>query len=88
MFQTYIILGVVVFILGLWSTVTLLKARKEKAELERDIAKALVNESRKTIKHDGAIQKKIKQNATERNERINKKVKDDVEKYNFDDFYD
>ncbi len=88
MFQTYIILGVVVFILGLWSTVTLLKARKEKAELERDIAKALVNESRKTIKHDGAIQKKIKQNATERKERINKKVKDDVEKYNFDDFYD
>ncbi len=88
MFQISIILGIGVFILGLWATITVLKARKEKAELQRDLAQALVNDSRRVLKHDRALQEKIKQSETQRKERINKKVKDDVEKYNFDDFYD
>jgi hypothetical protein len=88
MIQVYFILGGGALILGLWATIAILRSRAKRAELERDISRTLAEQAKKVINHDRVIQKKIKQDSVERDERISKKVSEDVKKHNFDDFYD
>jgi len=87
MIQLYFVLGVGALILGLWATITILRSRKQKAELERDIAKTLVRESKKVIKHEKEIQAKNKARLVDAKNRIKEKT-EDVENNNFDSFYD
>jgi len=87
MMQFYFIAGIGALILGLWATITILRSRKQKAEFERDIAKTLVRESKKVIKHEKEIQAKIKSRSVDVKNRIKEKM-EDVENNNFDSFYD